>query len=159
MVIHIAVHMAVNHQCGLSTVRSLMDIALTAQVRPLNWNRVGNRAKRWRVGTAVWLVLSLLQKLVGTPGLDEIVDQLRPPLWQSKFLYQLISPESILLGFNLTGGRIRFLYLLLLVDRKQDMGRLVFRTLWPEREWLIARFGQPSSHWQHLEQVIRHGQT
>ena len=35
----------------------------------------------------------------------------------------------------------RYIFLLFLVDRVQDAARLVFRTLWPERAWLIARYG------------------
>ena len=35
------------------------------------------------------------------------------------------------------------LLLLLLVDRGRDAAKLIFRALlWPEREWLIARYGR-----------------
>ena len=157
-VIHIAVHTAVNHQCSFMAVRSLMDIALTEKSWAVDWNVVAKRALRWRVGTAVWLVLSLLQQLIGTPNLEESLQQLQPSLWRRKYLQRLVSPESILLGADLSSGRIRFLYLILLVDRERDMGRLIFRTLWPEREWLHARYGKPYSHWRHLGRIIHHGQ-
>ena len=157
-IIHVAVHLAVNHQFGLSAVRSLMDIALTAEIRGVDWNCVAERAKEWRVATATWLVLLHLQQLIGTSGLDAPLQQLQPSSWRRKYLQQLVSPESILLGADLSSGRIRFLYLLLLVDRVRDMDRLIFRTLWPEPEWLQARYGKNDSRWQHLEHIIRHGQ-
>jgi hypothetical protein len=157
-VIHVAVHLAVNHQFGLSVVRSLMDIVLTAEVRTVDWTIVASRARQWRVATAVWLVLSLLQQLVGTSGLDKSLQQLQPSYWRRRYLLQLVSPESILLGADLSSGRIRLLYLLLLVDRVRDMARLIFRTLWPEQEWLRARYGVPYTHRRHLGRIIRHGQ-
>ena len=157
-VVHVAVHLAVNHQFGLAAVRSLMDIALTAQIRTVDWIIVANRARQWRVATAVWLVLSLLQQLFGTSGLDELLQQLQPSFWRRRYLRQLVSPESILLGADLSSGRIRFLYLLLLVDRVRDMVRLIFRTLWPEQEWLRARYGESYSRRRHLGRIFRHGQ-
>ncbi len=35
----------------------------------------------------------------------------------------------------------RRVYLLLLVDRKRGAVKLIYRALWPEDEWLQARYG------------------
>jgi hypothetical protein len=136
----------------------MLDIASIDSTRPVQWPIVVERAQRMRVSTAVWLVLSLLQQLLGTPGLEKPLRQLKPSRWRQRALAKAVSAESILLGQDLSSGRLRFLYLLLLVDRSRDMGRLVLRTLWPEEEWLLARYGEPVSHGQHLAHLIRHGQ-
>ena len=157
-VIHVAVHMTINHQCGFWAIRSLMDLALTTNTRTIDWETLAARVKDWRVNNAVWMALQLLQPLLGVRGLENGLKKLRPPFWRRRYLQKLVSPESLILGSDLRSGRMRLLYLLLLVDRKRDMGRLVFRTLWPEKKWLLARYGASVTHWQHLNQIIRHGQ-
>ena len=51
----------------------------------------------------------------------------------------------------------RFVYMLLLVDRNTDMLKLIGRTLWPEREWLAARYGQAGTkmYLLHIFNVVR----
>ncbi|MFO7683536.1 MAG: nucleotidyltransferase family protein [Chloroflexota bacterium] len=155
MVIHLAVHTAVNHQFGLSALRSLVDVALTARKRGVDWAVVAERAKEWRVGTAVYTVLSLLDHLIGVEGLDAALKILRPASWRSRAIGRFVTPERVLAGHDLRSGRQRFLLLLLLVDRKRDMVKLVWRTLWPEGEWLAARYGEEVGHWGHLWRVLR----
>lgn len=157
MVIHLAVHMAINHQFGLAAVRSLVDIALTVQVRDVNWDIVVRRAQEWRVATAVWLVLSLLQDLFELPDLAAPLRELQPPAWRRRSLQQIVSPASVVAGMDIRHGRERFWLLLLLVDRPGDAIRLVYRTVWPEPAWLAARYGRPTGHWHHLRQIMRDG--
>ncbi|MBK8985822.1 MAG: nucleotidyltransferase family protein [Chloroflexi bacterium] len=155
MVIHLAVHTAVNHQFGLSALRSLVDIALTAHKRGVDWAVAAERARTWRVGTAVYTVLSLLDELIGVEGLAVALEQLRPTGWRSRAIGRFVTPASVLAGRDLRSGWQRFLLLLLLVDRKRDMAKLVWRTLWPEQEWLAARYGRSVSHWRHLWTMLR----
>ncbi len=158
MIIHVAVHLAVNHQMGLFAVRSLMDMALAAQAWPVDWAAVAERAALWRVGTAVWLPLHFLDQLIGVPGLETALSRLRPSRRRQKLLQRIISPDSVLAGVDLRSGRMRFLFLLLLVDRWRDTAVIIFRTLWPEAEWMQARYRGQKNRWQHLWQIIRHGQ-
>ena len=155
MVIHLAVHTAVNHQFGLSAVRSLVDIALTAQRRGVDWTMVAARARAWRVGTAVFTVLSLLDDLIGVAGMAEAVAEIRPSALRRWLLRRFVTPERVLAGQDWRHGWQRYVLLLLLVDRKRDMIRLVFRTLWPEREWLAARYGEPTGHWRHVWRLVK----
>ena len=157
MVIHLAVHTAINHQFGLSALRSLLDIALTAGKRGVNWPVVAERAKEWRVATAVYTVLDLLDQLIGVTGLEPALNALRPPAWRMKLIRRFVTPESVLAGRDLRNGRQRFLLLLLLVDRPQDAAKLAGRALWPEQAWLDARYGGGVSHWRHLWRVVRYG--
>jgi hypothetical protein len=155
MVIHLAVHTAVNHQFGMSALRSLVDVALTARKRGVDWAVVAERAKEWRVGTAVYTMLALLDVLIGAAGVETALDALRPSGLRRWLIGGTVTPQSVLAGEDLRSGRRRFLLLLLLVDRKRDMVNLVWRTLWPEGEWLAARYGEEVGHWGHLWRVIR----
>lgn len=158
MVIHLAVHMAVNHQLSMKALQGLLDVALTAQVRGVDWDVVAQRAKEWRVATAVYTVLHLLDQLVGAAGVEIALEQLRPSALRRRAIDGLVSPQSLLAAQDVRSGRARFALLLLLVDRPREMLTLIFRTLWPEAEWLAARYGaQPVSRWRHLWQVVRYG--
>ena len=157
-IIQIAVHVAVNHQFGLAALRGLMDIALAIQTRLVDWKVVAARARQWRVSTAVWTVLDLANQLIGLPGTEEALSSLRPAALRRALLKPLVSPKTVLEGHELRQSRARYLILLLLVDRPQDAIRLLFRTFWPEQEWLEARYGKRTSHWRHFWNVIRHGQ-
>lgn len=158
MVIQVAFHLAVGHQFGSQSMRSLVDIALTAQRRTVDWQLVADRAQQWRVATAVWLALFLVKQLIGVPGREDVLNQLQPSAWRRRQLLRFVSPRSILAGRDLRDEQERFLFLLLLVDRPQDAGRLAGRTLWPEKEWLTARYGGDVNHWQHLQRLIMQGE-
>jgi hypothetical protein len=88
------------------------------------------------------------------PGSAEAEARLRPGLLRRWLIKWLISPEAVLSGRDIRQSTSRFLYLLLLVDKRRDLLRLVWRTVWPEPEWLLARYGQPTSRWQHLRKMI-----
>jgi len=160
MVIHVALHSAVHSQfLPPWSLRSMMDVALTAQARPVDWTVVAERARRWRVATALWAVLDLAERLIGLPGAEAALARLRPSLLRRRLLARFVSPESVLAGQDLTTGRARYLLLLLLVDRFRDAVRLVFRTLWPEDAWLAARYGAGWSRRHHLWNVVRRGKV
>jgi hypothetical protein len=159
MVIHVTVHLAVNHQFALFALRALLDIALVAQACPVAWGTVARRARQWRLATAVWTALSLLDQLVGVEGLQAALAPLRPSRPRRGLLTRLVTPGSLLTGVDIRHSRQRFLLLLLLVDRPRDMIRLIFRTLWPEAAWLAARYQDNTGRRQHLWHVLRHGQV
>lgn len=156
-VLHLAVHLGVNHQFALYPLRSLVDIARTAQSREVDWDEVAKRARDYRVATVTWCTLDLLQTLVGVDGVDRALAALRPGAWRRRLLAPLVNAGRVLALHDRRSGRSRYLLLLLLVDRPRDMVRLVYRTLWPEGAWLAARYGGQTSRWRHIWNVIRHG--
>jgi len=133
-------------------------MALTAERRGVDWLIAAERAQEWRLRTVLYVTLGLLHKLVGLNDLEGALARLQPSFLRQRLLNRLVSAESVIQGRELKYGRSRFFLLLLLVDRPQDMLKLVFRTLWPETEWMAARYSQqPASRWRHLWHVLRHG--
>jgi hypothetical protein len=157
MIIHSAIHMAINHQFDILTTRHLVDMALTAQTRGVDWQIVADRAKKWQVGTAVYIALDLLEQLIGLDGLAEALDHLQPSALRQRLLHHYVSKESVVAGHETKRSHSRYILLFLLVDRPRDMLKLILRTLWPEADWLDARYGAKTSNWRHLWNVVRYG--
>ncbi len=156
-ILHLAVHLAVNHQFGLWGMRSLVDIAMAAQ-EGVNWEQLAQRARGWRLGTVLWLVLELEKQLVGAIAAQPALQALRPRAWKRGLLRRIVTAQSLLNSDDLRQRWARFGLLLLLTERKRDAVRLVLRTLWPERAWLQARYGEESaSYGRHLWHVLRRG--
>jgi len=157
-VIQLAVHLAVNHQMAYPGLRGLLDVVLLARARDVDWVEVAGRAKGWRVGTATWLVLGLAAELFGLATAAPAIDRLRPARPRRWALSRFVSPRSVLGRRDLTGGPLRFVYQLLLVDRTRDAVRLVWRALWPEDAWLVARYGRAAGlgmRLRHLTGALR----
>lgn len=156
-VLHLAVHAAVNHQFGMWGIRSIVDVSTVISRCDLDWQRLVIQAHRWRLATALWVVLRLEQLLVGGEDLDVVLTALQPPRWKRALLERAIGPQFLLEQRSLGRNPRRFVLLLLLTDRLWDAARLVWRTLWPERAWLDARYGQEDvGRVQHLWNVLRH---
>jgi hypothetical protein len=141
-IIQSALHAAISHQMSMSPLRALVDIALLARHYPIDWSAIVQRARAWRVATAVWLVLSLAVDLAGLAEAAEAARELQPSALRRWLIGRLANAGSLVLMHDLGAGQWRYVFLLLLIDRERDALRLVYRALWPEREWLIARYGR-----------------
>lgn len=151
-IIQLAVHLAVNHQMAYPGVRGLLDVALVAiNNNPVDWGAIVERARAWRVAIPTWLVLTLTATLFGLQDAHAASLQLRPSWVRRWLLARFTGPQAILDGRDITRSRLRLLYQLLLVDRPQDAALLVWRALWPEKDWLLARYGAAT-----LKTRIRH---
>lgn len=157
-VLQVALHI-VGSQFLESPLRGLMDIAVMARAWPLDWVRASERARAWRVATALWLVLDLADSLIGAREVRTAARRLRPSFLREQLLRRLVTPESLLFGAGPVSSRARYLLLLLLVDRSRDVLGIVSRTLWPEKRWLSARYGRPISRARHLWLVLGRGEV
>jgi hypothetical protein len=137
-----AVHTAVNHQMSMSPLRAVVDIVMLARHYPIDWNVVVQRARDWRVATPLWLVLNLTVDLAGLDEAAEAVRQLQPSALRRRLIRRFANAETLVEMRDLSASKWRYVFLLLLVDRRRDAVKLVFRALWPERAWLIARYGR-----------------
>jgi len=140
--IQLVIHLVINHQLSFFTLRGLVDIALLARHYPIDWRVIVQRARSWRVATAVWLVLSLAFDLAGLDEAAEAARQLQPSTLRRWMIGRFANAEALVMMRDLSASKWRYIFLLLLVDRARDTVKLVFRALWPEREWLIARYGR-----------------
>lgn len=155
-VLQTAFHVVVN-QFGQAPLRGLMDIAVLARTQAVDWKTVAERARSWRLATATWLVLDTANRLIGVPGGEAAVASLRPSLARRAVLRSFVTPRAILSGRDLRRTARRHLFMLGLVDRPRDGGRLIGRTLWPEAWWMAARYGRPIGRIEHVWGLIRRG--
>jgi hypothetical protein len=156
-VLQVAVHIAINHNMSSPWLRGLMDIALLARHYPIDWDVIVQRARAWRVATALWLVLSLTVDLAGLEEAAETVRQLQPSSLRRRLIHRFANAQTLVEMRDLSSSRWRYVFLLLLVDRPRDAVKLAFRALWPEREWLMARYGHYtfSTRVRHLLDAAR----
>jgi hypothetical protein len=80
--------------------------------------------------------------LAGLPEAVEVVRQLQPSAVRRRIIHCFLNPETLIEMRNLSSGRWRFVYLLLLIDRRRDALRLIGRTLWPDAAWVKIRYGR-----------------
>lgn len=147
MFLHICLHLAINHKFNQPWLRGLLDVHLIVQkLSEKSWQEIIQRAQAWRITTVLWTVLNLSRKLLATPVPDVVLSTLSPSPLRCRLIEQLRLEQSLLEMWP--GGDYQYyhtLILLLLVDRLQDAGKLLWRSLFPEAEWLQARYGTNST--------------
>jgi hypothetical protein len=141
-VLQLLVHLGINHQFSMSPLRSLADVVLLARSSPLDWAMMAKRAQAWRIATVAWLGLSLAADLAGLSEVHAILPQLAPSRLRQSLLRRLVNADRLVAQIDVRVSRWRYVLLLALVDRPRDILKLIFRTLWPERDWLSARYGR-----------------
>lgn len=155
--IQLAVHFAVGHQVGWPWLRTLVDVTLFVRTQPIDWNVIVDRVRTWRVATATWLVLSLAIDLTSLSEATDAARRLAPSRLRQKLIGSFANADSLVARRDLSKSKWRYVYLLRLVDRRRDVVRLIFRTLWPEREWLVVRYDRAgtSIRLRHLLNAAR----
>ncbi len=138
--IQLIVHLAVNHQMSLHPLRSLVDMALLIE-QGIVWPLVEERARAWRLAQVTGLTLSLLCDVFALSGPRPAAERLLPAGGRKQLLHRFADAQALIARPTLSSGKRRFFYLLALPDRWRDSARLLGRTLWPEPEWLQARYG------------------
>ena len=156
-IIHIAIHLAVNHQMSMSGLRTLLDLDAVRHKLTVDWETVALRAKDWRVATAMWIVLSMLAHIFGDPDNKLPLQELRPSPLRRWVLEKFVTPQGLCDGLVIREGPIRFIFLLTLVDKPLDALRLVWRTFFPDRRWFTLRYGlQNAPQWRVLQNRLCH---
>jgi hypothetical protein len=155
-VLQTAFHVVVN-QFGQAPLRGLMDLAVLARSRRIDWTVVVDRAVRWRLAAATWLALDTAERLIGLPGSAAGLERLRPVRARRALLRTFVTPASVLAGRDLTRPARRHPFMLALADRSRDGARLVGRVLWPEPWWVEARHGRGVGRLGHVRELLRRG--
>ena len=156
-IIHICVHLAVNHQMSMPGLRTLLDLDCARQRLNIDWGTVAERARAWRVSTATWLVLRMLTELFGDPERKLPLPDLKPSTLRRGILRSFVSTRNLVEGIKISSGPKRFVFLLALVDRPADALYLIWRALMPDRTWLTLRYGlQDAPAWRIWLQRMWH---
>ena len=123
--LHVAIHLAVNHQFDRSTFRNLLDLATLCQKQPPDWAALQERAANWQFRTALWLPLWLLSELFAPPNVAAVLPALAPASPRRQLLQRWLAPTRILTGRQLSSQLSRRLYLLTLCDQPGRLPRLL----------------------------------
>ncbi len=105
----------------------------------------------------MWLVHRFAADLLGFEEAATALERLRPSPLRRWLLSLLVNARSLLEMRNLTRGPLRLVLQMLLVDRPRDAARLFWRALWPEDDWLAARYGRQDmrTRCRHLLGALR----
>jgi hypothetical protein len=156
-ILHLCVHLAVNHQMSEIGLRTLLDLDFARRKWSIDWKTVAQRARAWRVASATWLVLQALAELFGDPANQLPLPDLAPSPGRQFVLRRFVSARLLTAGLQLSRGPRRFLYLLALVDRPADALQLLWRAFFPDRLWLTLRYGlQGAPAWRIWLQRLWH---
>ncbi|HNS02991.1 MAG TPA: nucleotidyltransferase family protein [Anaerolineae bacterium] len=139
--LHLAQHQAISHQFSAPWLRNLLDVHLLVAAGRLNWPQATATARSWRLATVLWTVLHLAQRLLDTPAPPAAMQALAPPPWQRWLIDHLHLEEALLTMQSGGYGHRRFLIQIALIDRVRDVVRLLARGLFPDADWLRARYG------------------
>jgi hypothetical protein len=150
LIIHLCLHLAINHSFVESVLRNLLDIHLVASRLSPDWDAIVDRAKAWRLAAMVWTTLSLAVGLWGAPVPDSALAALQPGPARRRAIAALELANTVLTMRSGSYTYRRFVIQMLLVDRPRDAWRLVWRALFPETDWLQARYGadSPAAVWR-----------
>jgi hypothetical protein len=138
--LHVACHLVTNH-LEQAPLRTLLDLALLTRSRAIDWGVLAERARLWRIATATWLALDLAERSIGLPGAARALEQLRPSRLRRVALGRAIEHAKRALPFAC-------------IDRARDAVRFPGRAVWPERSWLVARYGADASRLAHLRALV-----
>ena len=156
MVLNTCLHLVINHQLGVGSIRSLLDLHLIQARFPLNWDAIARRARAWQVKTALWLALDLWIRLFG-PQADVPLAALQPSPLRRAVLRRMASPRLLWSGRTFEKGWQRRIFLLCLVDRPWDAVRLTWHAFLPERQWLVLLYGlEDAPAWRVRLQQLWH---
>ena len=156
-IIHICVHLVVNHQMSASALRTMLDLNSVRQKLDINWITIAGRARAWRVSTATWLALRMLTELFGDPEGKLPLPYLNPSPLRRWILRRFVTPQDLVKGVNISSGPRRFAFLLALVDSPADGLYLIWRAVMPDLKWLTLRYGlQNAPMWRIWLQRLWH---
>jgi hypothetical protein len=150
LIIHLCLHLAINHTFDESVLRNLLDIHLVASRLSPDWDAVVERAASWRLATMLWTTLSLAVGLWDAPVPSAALAALQPGPARCRAIAALDLANTVLTIRSGSYTHRRFVIQMLLTDRLRDAWRLVWRALLPEAEWLRARYGvrTPAAVWR-----------
>lgn len=158
MLAHLCLHSALH---GLQNTKSYLDVDLWLRNVPESWDwqHFIEIVNQWHVRSAVYHVLVICQKMLGTPVPVGVLAQLDPGRLARWRVRWLISPEIILSGRKSLGVRYPTLVKLALADQLSKIILSLIRVAFPHQSRYSKHHTQPGllGHWLHIIEVIKRG--
>lgn len=146
MLLHLALHLTLGSEFGRLLGFTDIDAVVRRFGSALNWERVVEEARRWRVRFVLGYTLEVCQASFGTPIPGWILPQLLPGRLRPMLLRRWLGSSPPSLSRQLGDSRI-YLAETLLMDRLRDLFRVCWRSLFPSRGWVKLHYAL-TSHWQ-----------
>ncbi len=117
LLIHLCLHLAINHGFGEPALRNLLDVHLVAVRLSPDWDAVAERAQAWRLATMLWTTLSLAVQLWGAPVPASVLAALQPGPARRRAIAALDLANAVLAMRPGAYSYRRFVIQMLLTDR------------------------------------------
>jgi hypothetical protein len=148
LVLYLAAHLAVHH--GVAGLLWQYDLFLLIERSrdALDWSTISRRARHWRVRTAVYFALRMVDELFDAGVPERFLQELEPRGVRAaamRWILRRRGPAERRAAEHLIG--------LLLIDRGRDVVSALRAVVLPPADWLAARYGGGSA----LRRYVAHG--
>ncbi len=150
--IHLCLHPGIQHGYACPLI-PYVDMDWLVHSHDLQWGLLVERVANFRVKVPVYWGLSLARRLLGTEVPPPVMRVLQPPGYRRRIMQRLM-PQQPLPPVNSTSVARNRLLRVSLIDRPSDMVKMTLRTLFPRREWLVARYALKERLLVHLYRLI-----
>ena len=152
--LEVALHAVINEQLTRVQLRQLLDLTMLVRAG-LDADALVERARDWRVARATGFACTLAGALYADETVAALGERLmaRAPRGLLPRHWGLPTTGSLLRGEHLSDRQhARFVYQLRVADDAAAVVRLGTHGLWPDADWLEARYGASDARtrWRHL---------
>ena len=138
LLLHHCIHAAVHHISSIQ--RYTWEIAGITHHLSIQWDALVRCAKAFRVATAVYWSLWLAKDLEGALVPEKVLNSLKPLAPKGWALKKWTRLNPVERPSRERVGKERVLFHLLLIDRWQDVVKVIRFALLPELEWVQERY-------------------
>jgi hypothetical protein len=151
LLLSLALHLAVHHP--LDGLAWQLDLALLLRRLggELDWEAVVERARRWRVGGAVYFALRRVERSFASEAPVAVLARIAPSGLRGALLARLVALSS-------APGRFDHVIPLRLLDRRADLARALAAGLIPSAAWVRQRYATESAargYLSHYRRIAR----
>ena len=136
--LQISLHTAKHSYVRAPGIRLHTDVDRIIRYQLIDWNVFLKYVLDLQVKTSVYFSLIIPKALFGTPIPDEILVQLKPPVWKEKLISSWLKKAGLFNPDERKFGKLRYiLFNILLYDDLNGLWKAVF----PDRMWMKEWYG------------------
>ncbi|RLD03006.1 MAG: hypothetical protein DRI56_13195, partial [Chloroflexota bacterium] len=137
--LQVALHTAKHSYVRAPGFRLHLDVERIVRAYPsLNWDIFVERVLTLQVKTAVYFSLLIPRELFNTPIPDGVLAQLSPPTWKKTMITYWLNRVGL---FNPDEPKFSNIEYILFVTLLYDDISGLWRSIFPERDWMRKRYG------------------